>query len=274
VNPRKPALVDAWAALGYARLLVEITLRAVNVLIALVTLASAVAVLVSDVLVAGYRAHHRDALWFVAAYAAVQVVMVVEFARGGRLVPWLALAKAAAAYFLLANFLSLWPEWRWWTPARYVYQLFDWGKDTRLGLFTLVFLGRGTFNTLNAMYFTRHWWGPLRVHSPLLGRALTAVPIGVAALCVWAFLTLVREEATLYSADAREVAELVVQDLECDAIRAKVGTTTEDLRQRGARRYHVQIAYGCPLTRVTVRTEDGRSGAALLPRPDCCPPGS
>ena len=53
--------------------------------------------LASDLLDPGYRAHYRDAIWFVTLYAAIQVVMLVEFARGGRLIPWLALAKAAAA---------------------------------------------------------------------------------------------------------------------------------------------------------------------------------
>ena len=102
-------------------------LRLVNVLVALVTLASALAVLGSDLTVPGYRDHYRDALWLVTAYAAVQVVMLAAFARDTWLVPWLALAKAAAAWLFLANFTALWPYWTTWTPARYVYQLFDWG---------------------------------------------------------------------------------------------------------------------------------------------------
>src|SRR5438552_3643188 len=97
---------------------VRLALRIVNLLIALVTLASALAVLVSDLRVPGYREHYRDALWFVALYAAVQGVMLVGFARDGRLVPWLALSKTAAAYLFLAGFTHLWPYWRVWTPAR------------------------------------------------------------------------------------------------------------------------------------------------------------
>ena len=135
----------------------RLALRLVNVLVAFVTLASALAVLVSDLRVPGYREHYRDALWFVALYAAVQGVMLAAFARDGRLVPWLALSKTAAAYFFLAGFTHLWPYWRVWTPARYVYQLFEWGEDGQVGLMALVFLGRGAFNTLNAMYFTTPW---------------------------------------------------------------------------------------------------------------------
>src|SRR5437870_7779777 len=108
---------------------VRLALRIVNVLVALVTLASALAVLVSDLRIPGYREHYRDAVWFVGLYTAVQGVMLVTFARDGRLVPWLALSKAVAAWLFLAGFTHLWPYWRVWTPARYVYQLFEWGAD-------------------------------------------------------------------------------------------------------------------------------------------------
>src|SRR5436305_1369398 len=148
-------------------------LRWLNVAIALVTLASGLAVLGSDLLVTGYRELHRDALWFVVAYCAAQVLMVVEFARDGRLVPWLAVAKALAACLFFASFFTSGLYWMAWTPGRYVYQLFVWGEETKVGLFALAFLGRGTFNTLNAFYFTRPWWGPLRVRRPPLGRAVT-----------------------------------------------------------------------------------------------------
>ena len=50
-------------------------LRWLNVAIAVVTLASGLAVLGSDLLVTGYRDLHRDALWFVVAYCAVQELM-------------------------------------------------------------------------------------------------------------------------------------------------------------------------------------------------------
>jgi len=125
-------------------------LRWLNVAIALVTLASGLAVLGSDLLVTGYRELHRDALGFVVAYCAAQVLMVVEFARDGRLVPWLAVAKALAACLFFASFFTSGLYWMAWTPGRYVYQLFVWGEETKVGLFALAFLGRGTFNTLNA----------------------------------------------------------------------------------------------------------------------------
>jgi hypothetical protein len=249
---------------------VRVVLRMTNVAVALVTMASAVAVLVSDVVVPGYRAHHRDALWFVAAYVAVQVVMLVGFARGGRLVPWLALAKTAAAYLFLLNFAALWPYWKTWTPARYVYQLFEWGEQSRLGLFALVFLGRGAFNTVNAMVLTQHWWGPLRHRRPLLGRLVTAIPVGVTATCVWIFLALAREEAETFSPEAQEVAQLVWQSLDCATVRERAGGTSTDLRQRGERRFEVRVTYGCDATRVVVRAEDGRLGAVSGARPECC----
>ncbi|HYV56594.1 MAG TPA: hypothetical protein VE911_03575, partial [Candidatus Nitrosopolaris sp.] len=101
-------------------------LRVLNVLVALLTLGSGVAVLVSDLTISGYREHYRDAIWFVAAYCAFQLVYLVEFARDGRFATWLALVRTATAYAFLAFFLVLWPTWRWWTPGRYVYQLFEW----------------------------------------------------------------------------------------------------------------------------------------------------
>jgi hypothetical protein len=245
-------------------------LRIVNVLVALATMASALAVLSSDLTVAGYREHYRDALWFVALYAAVQAMMVVEFARDGPFVPWLALAKAAAAWFFLLNFLTLWPYWRTWTPARYVYQLFEWGEDRKVGVLALVFLGRGVFNTLNAMYFTAPWWRALRARRPLLGRAVTALPVGATAFLVWAFLQLAHQELKTFSPEAQDVARIVLEGIDCDAVRAHTGRTTTDLRQRGERRYEVLIAYDCTVTRVVVRAEDGRIGTAAEPRAECC----
>jgi len=253
---------------------VRLALRIVNVLVALVTLASALAVLVSDLRIPGYREHYRDAVWFVGLYTAVQGVMLVTFARDGRLVPWLALSKAVAAWLFLAGFTHLWPYWRVWTPARYVYQLFEWGEDEKVGLFALVFLGRGAFNTLNAVYFTAPWWRAVRARRPFLGRALTAVPLAATILVVWVFFALQREEPRMFSADAQDVARLVYESLDCDAVRAHAGTTTADLRQRGERRYHVQIAYSCSLTRVTVLAEDGRIGTVAGPQLQCCREGS
>lgn len=250
------------------------TLRWLNVAIALVTLASGLAVLFSDLLIPGYRAHHRDALWVVVAYCALQVLMVVEFARDGRLVPWLAVAKALAAYLFLATFVVIWPYYRVWTPARYVYQLFDWGEGARIGLFALVFLGRGAFNTLNAMHFTEMWWGPLRVRRPLAGRLFTALPMTAAVLSVWAFVHLVREEARTFSAEAAAVARVVYESLDCEAVRTKAGQTATDIRQRGDQHFEVRIIYNCAETRVVVRAEDGRIGTAAGPQIECCAIGS
>jgi hypothetical protein len=249
---------------------VRLTLRIVNVLVALATLASALAVLASDLAVAGYREHYHDALWFVALYAGIQIVMLVEFGRDGPLVAWLALLKAVAAYFFLAFFVALWPQWRTWTPARYVYQLFESESGSGVGLFALVFLGRGAFNTLNATYFTSRWWLLLRARHPLAGRLVTAVPIGLVALFVWTFFQLTENEAKTFSPDAVDVARIVLGGLDCDAVRAHAGKTTTDVRQRGERRYQVAIAYDCALTRVVVRADDGRIGTASEPRVECC----
>src|SRR5437870_8662246 len=120
------------------------SLRWLNVAIALVTLASGLAVLGSDLLVAGYRELHRDAPWFVAAYCAAQVLMVVEFARDGGLVPWLGVAKALAAVLFFASFFTSGLYWMAWTPGRYVYQLFEWGEESQVGLCALAFIGRST----------------------------------------------------------------------------------------------------------------------------------
>jgi hypothetical protein len=249
---------------------VRLVFRLVNVAIALVTLASALAVLGSDLLIPGYREHYRDAEWFVVLYAAAQVVMIVQFARDRPLVPWLALGKALAAYAFLATFVVVWPIWRMWTPARYVYQLFDW-QGSRVGLFAFVFLGRGAFNTVNAFYFTEPWWRRLRTQRPFLGRVVTALAPAILVLCIWSFVELVREEARTFSPDAQEVAQAVYGGLDCDAVRANVGKTTTDIRKRGESHFEVRIVYGCTLTRVVVRAEDGRMGGAAGPRLDCCP---
>ncbi len=248
----------------------RLAIRVVNVLVAVATLASALAVLASDLAVPGYREHYRDALWFVALYSVVQMTMIVGFARDARPVPWLALLKAVAAYLFLANFLALWPYWRTWTPARYVYQLFESASGHQVPLFALVFLGRGAFNTVNATYFTAPWWRPLRVRRPLVGRLVTGVPIGLTALFVWIFLQLSADEAKTFSPDAADVARIVLHGLECDAVRTHAGRTTTDLRQRGERRYEVAIAWDCALTRVVVQAEDGRIGTAAGPRSECC----
>src|SRR5213083_475827 len=130
-------------------------------------------------------------------------------------------------------------------------------------------VGRGAFNTLNAMYFTAPWWRALRVRRPLLGRIVTAAPMAATVFFVWTFLALQREEARTFSSEAQDVARLVYESLDCDAVRAHAGTTTTDLRQRGERRYQVQIAYGCASTRVRVQAEDGRIGTMVGPQLRC-----
>jgi hypothetical protein len=253
---------------------VRLAFRLLNVAIALVTLASGLAVLGSDLFVPGYQEHYRDAVWFVALYCAVQAVMVVEFARDSPRIPWLALAKTVAAYLFLVTFVAVWPIYRNWTPGRYVYQLFEWGETTRIGLFALVFLGRGAFNTLNAFYFTEPWWRPLREHRPLLGRVVTALPLGVLVFCLWAFVELMREERRTFSPEAQDVSRLVYQSLDCDAVRQNRGKTTTDIRKRGEQSFEVRIAYDCAMTQVVVRAEDGRLGRTAGPQRECCAEGS
>jgi len=245
-------------------------LRIVNVLIALTALASGLAVLGSTVLDPSYRAHYRDAVWFVLAYVALQAWIVVAFARDGWLVPWIAAAKAVAAWLFLLTFAQVGRFWMVWTPARYVYQLFDWGPGASIVLYAFVFLGRGTFNTLNAFYFTSHWWGPLRHRRPLVGRLVTAVPIAIAVLCIWTFFELVRLDHRTFSPEAHEIARLVYTELDCDTVRARDGRTSTDVRQRGDRRYVVRVSYGCADTQVIVQDPDGRIGTASGPRPECC----
>jgi hypothetical protein len=245
-----------------------------NVAVGLATLASGLAVLVSDLTVPGYRAHFRDAIWFVTAYCIVQIVVVVEFARDSPRVPWLAFGKAFLAYLFLATFVAVWPIYRTWTPGRYVYQIFEWGESTRIGLFALVFIGRGAFNTLNAFYFSEHWWRPLRDRRPLLGRLVTALPVGVLVFCLWAFVELMREEARTFSPEAQDVARIVYRDLDCDAVRSNRGKTTTDIRKRGERTFEVRIAYDCAMTQVLVRAEDGRLGTKAGSQQECCETGS
>jgi acyl-CoA synthetase (AMP-forming)/AMP-acid ligase II len=242
----------------------------VHVAIALVTLLSALAVLGSNLLDPNYRLHFRDALWFVLAYTAVQVAAVHTFARDTWLVPWFALAKTAAAYLFLATFVVIGRFWMVWTPGRYVYQLFDWGEGAKIGLYAMVFLGRGAFNTLSAFVFTSGWWLPLRARYPLAGRAVTALPIAIAVFCMWAFTEMVRLDAASFSAEAHDVARRVFDDLACAEITARSGETTTDLRQQGERRFVVRISFGCAETRVVVQAEDGKLGTAGGPRHECC----
>jgi len=250
---------------------VRTALRLIQAFVSLVTLASALAVLWSDLTVPGYREHYRDAVWFVTLYAAMQLGLLVGFFRDGPHVKWLALAKAVAAWLFLVNFLALWPYWKVWTPARYVYVLFEqWGGGSQVGLMALVLLGRGAFNTLAAFYFTREWWMPLRERMPLLGRIVTILPVAATGGCIWFFMMLVSEELRTFSPEAHAVAREVVLTAPCEQVRAREGTTTEDVRQRGDRRYEVRVSWSCALTRATVRVPDGRIGTFAAPRAECC----
>ena len=244
--------------------------RTLNVLLGAVMLASALAVLASHFFEAGYAEVHRDAVWFVVPYAAFAALCIVVFARDHWLAPWLAIAKALGAYFFLVTFVRIGPLWMVWTPGRYVYQLFDWGEASKAGLFAFAFLGRGAWNTINATYFTAPWWGALRVRAPLVGRLVTAIPTALVVFCAWAFLQLVTFEAQTFSAEAYQVAQLVLDNLDCDMVRTRGGTETTDLRQLADRKYEVRISYDCRYTRVIVRGEDGRRGTAGAPRAECC----
>jgi hypothetical protein len=235
------------------------------------TLASALAVLTSWLLDPAYRLHYGDSLLFVVGYTALQAWILWSLLRDTPAVPWIAVARAVAGGLFLSLFVSIGPLWMRVSPARYVYQLFDWGPQARVGLFALVFLGRGAFNTLGAFVLTRDWWGPLRVRRPLLGRLVTAVPVAAIVCFVWVFLEMVRIDTRTFSSDAYEVAGLVLDGIDCPTLREREGQTTTDLRQRGDRRYHVTIRWRCTEVQVEVRAEDGRLGVAKGPRLDCCP---
>jgi hypothetical protein len=245
-------------------------LRWTNVLVSGAALASALAVLGSTLLDAGYRAHYRDSVWLVLAYGAFYAVVLVAFARDDRRVPHLAVAKALGAYLFLGTFAVLGPLWMARTPGRYVYLLFDWGRDATVVLMAYVLFGRGLWNTLNAMYFTAPWWIALRASHPLAGRILTMLPLGIAAALIAAFLELRVLERETYSALAHEVAEQVFADIECAEIRAKQGRETTDVRERGDERFAVRIRWDCHTLTVDVQDGAGKLGHFAAPRPECC----
>jgi hypothetical protein len=137
-----------------------------------------------------------------------------------------------------------------------------------------MFLGRGVWNTVNAVTCTRDWWVTVRARRPLLGRMLTAIPVAIIVGCVWGFMTLVRLEARMLSPEAQEIALLVQQGITCEDVRAKAGTTTADIRQRGDRQYRVGIVWSCTDTRILVRDPDDRIGVAIWARPECCTAGA
>jgi hypothetical protein len=248
--------------------------RAILWLSALATalsLLSALAVAVSWLLDPAYRVQFGDSIWFVLGYVALQAYILRAFLGDTPAAPWMALARAAAGWAFIALFVSIGPLWMRVTPARYVYQLFDWGPEARIGLFALVFLGRGAFNSFAVFELTRDWWWGLRDTRPILGRLLTAAGVGVIVTFVWMFMQMVRLDAATFSREAYEVAELVLDGIDCDTLRARNGQTTTDLRQRGERRYHVTIHWRCTDVLIEVRDEDGKIGVARAARPECCP---
>src|SRR5262245_44082181 len=194
-------------------------LLVLNALGTAVTLLSALAVLGSLLLVPAYRLERQDSLLFVLGYVAVQAWFLWAFVRDTPAVPWIAVAKALAGLFLVATFKTIGPDWIHVTPARYVYQLFDWserldwGPNSRLGLYAFVFLGRGLFNTFSAFELTRPSWWSLRETRPLLGRLLTAIPLAAMVTCVWLFFEWRRLDVETFSAEASEVARLVLARL-------------------------------------------------------------
>lgn len=235
-----------------------------------VALASGAAVLGSYLLDPGYRAHYRDSLLLVVAYLVFYGAVLRAFMRDDRYVAHLAVAKALGAYAFLATFVVVGPLWMARTPGRYIYMFFDWGRATSVVLMAYVLIGRGVWNTLNAMYFTAPWWVPLRAQRPLLGRVVTILPLGIAAAFVAAFVELRVLERDTYSADAHEVARLVFDGLDCAQIRAKEGTDTTDVRQRDTDRFAVHIRWDCRAVRVDVEAPDGRRGQFAGERLDCC----
>jgi hypothetical protein len=248
----------------------RLVMRFANVAAGLLPLASGLAVLVSALTDPGYRAHYGDPLWLVALYVAFYAWTVVLFARGRGPLARLAVAKTLGAYAFILTFGLVGDLWMSRTPGRYVYELFDWGAERKAILMAYVMLGRGVWNTLNAMYFTAPWWGPLRKRRPLLGRAVTAAFVGVALLFVWTFQRLVQMDADTFSAEAHEVAQTIHDTLDCETIRAAEGTTTRDLRERADRRYVVEIRYACRDTQVIVKDPDGRLGQYRAARVECC----
>jgi len=246
-------------------------LRIIVAATALLPLASGLAVLISAIVDPRYHAMYRDPWWLVVGYVAWWATVIVTAVRNSRWLPWVAVVRALAGWAFLAAFLAVGRAWMVATPGRYVYQLFDWGEGQMLPLYAFVFLGRAAGNTLVAFGLTSAWWRPLRTRQPLLGRLVTAVPIALTVLAVWAFLQLVRLDAQTYSAEAFDVARVVAGRLDCDAIRMRSGQNTRDLRQRGDRQYNVQISYGCPRTVIVVVDQDGRRGTADVERAECCP---
>jgi len=248
----------------------RLLMRIVNVLCGLLALASGVTVLVSNLTDAGYRAHYGDSLPLVLAYVVFYGWVVMVYARDRGPVAWLTVAKTLGAYLFVGTFAVAGSLWMARTPGRYVYQLFDWGPGVTLVLIAFVMLGRGVWNTLNAMFFTAPWWTQLRRARPLVGRLVTSVFVALVVLFAWSFQQLTQLEADTFSVEAHEVAQFIHGTIDCDAIDEHRGSITRDVRQRKDRRYDVEIRYNCHDTQVVVRDPDGRLGQFRGPKQECC----
>jgi hypothetical protein len=269
-------------------------LRWTHVVVHAVTLASALAVLVSDLADPGYAAFYGDVLPFVALYVGVQAWAMWVFARARPVAPLVTVAKAALALALLGSFVAdgyaqgnpagAAPErlafvngfdgaaaaWIRLSPARYVYLAFDWGQAAKVGIYGFLLLGRGAFNVVSAFVATDRWWRPLRTTHPVLGRVVTALAVSLVVTCTWGFFELVKLNAETMSADAERVAWTVFRGIDCAVLRERQGKTVTQTLQQGDKRYEARILYGCSETQVVVVAPDGRLGVARGARRECC----
>jgi hypothetical protein len=245
-------------------------LRWINVGIGLACFASGAAALGSWVGDPGYRVHYGDAFLVLLTYVAFYGWVVRSFARDDAWVPRLAVAKALGAYLFLLVFAVTGRLWMIRTPGRYVYQLFEWGPGSETLLMGYVFLGRGVWNTVNAMVFTAPWWTRLRRTSPFLGRVVTAVPVAILVTLLVGYRELMRLEDETFSTEATSVAEQIAAGIDCDAIRDHTGRVTADIRERDERRYEVRIDWDCRDLQILVRAPDGRLGTVRQSRLECC----
>lgn len=236
-----------------------------------VCLASGAACLGSWLTDPGYRTHYGDPLWLLLAYVGFYAWVLRSMWRDDAWTTRLALVKTVGAYVFLAAFPAVGPAWMARTPGRYVYELFRWGPGLEWILMGYVLLGRGLWNTANAMAFTLPWWSRLRTARPIVGRVLTMIPIALMVSFVWLYRELVRLERTTFSAEAIAVAHEILDGIDCEEIRAADTPVTRDRRRRGDRIYDVEIRWECRDLQVLVRDPEDRIGAARAPRPECCP---
>jgi hypothetical protein len=245
-------------------------LRVFNLVAGALCLASGGAALWSWLVDPAYRAAYGDSVVVLVAYVVFYAWVLRSFWRDDAWAPRLAVLKALGAYVFLATFVAVGPAWMVRTPGRYVYQLFQWGPGEQAVLMAYVLLGRGVWNTVNAMAFTAPWWTRLRADRPLLGRLVTLVPLVLIVTFLWAYRELIRLERETFSAEATAVAQEIAEGIDCAAIRDAPGPTTTDLRQRGDRRYEVHIRWACHDLQVLVRDPEGRLGNVRTARPECC----